>query len=185
MQKAIAWHIAEVLGLDVAETNRVTFDEITEPAIREAFANPRTLNTDLVDAQQARRAVDRIVGYRLSPVLWRTVASGISAGRVQSVALRLIVDREDEIRAFVPQEYWSFVGDLSREGDAAPTLEGKLFSVGGKKLATPKDLDKHEADEDKLAELLLVDSEDELITGQHGVDLIVWRMNIKCGKSHR
>jgi DNA topoisomerase-1 len=158
--EAIAWHIAEVLGLDLDQTNRVTFDEITEPAIREAFANPRHLNTALVDAQQARRAVDRIVGYRLSPVLWRTVASGISAGRVQSVALRLIVDREDEIRAFVPQEYWSFVGDLAREEDAAATLEGKLFSVGGKKLATPKDLDKHEANEDKLAELLLVDSED-------------------------
>jgi DNA topoisomerase-1 len=158
--EAIAWHISEVLGLDVDTTNRVTFDEITEPAIREAFANPRTLNTDLVDAQQARRAVDRIVGYRLSPVLWRTVASGISAGRVQSVALRLIVDREDEIRAFVPQEYWSFLGDLARDGDDTATLEGKLFSVGGKKLATPKDLDKHEGDEDKLAELLLVDSED-------------------------
>ncbi len=166
--EAIAWHIAEVLGLDVDQTNRVTFDEITEDAILEAFANPRTLNTALVDAQQARRAVDRIVGYRLSPVLWRTVASGISAGRVQSVALRLIVDREDEIRAFVPQEYWTFLGAMNRlapsldarEGDTDATLEGKLFSVGGKKLATPKDLDKHEANEDKLAELLLVDSED-------------------------
>jgi DNA topoisomerase I len=85
--EAIAWHIAEVLDLDLDETKRVTFDEITESAIREAFASPRRLNTALVDAQQARRAVDRIVGYRISPVLWRAVSSGISAGRVQSVAL--------------------------------------------------------------------------------------------------
>jgi DNA topoisomerase I len=158
--EAIAWHIAETLKLDVDNTLRVTFDEITEDAIREAFANPRTLNMDLVAAQQGRRAVDRIVGYRLSPVLWRTVASGISAGRVQSVALRLIVDREDEIRAFVPQEYWSFTGDLAREGDAQATLQGRLYSADGRRLATPKDLEKHETNADKLAELLLVADED-------------------------
>jgi DNA topoisomerase I len=157
--EAIAWHIAETLKLDIDNTLRVTFDEITEDAIREAFANPRTLNMDLVAAQQGRRAVDRIVGYRLSPVLWRTVASGISAGRVQSVALRLIVDREDEIRAFVPQEYWSFTGDLAREGDAQATLQGRLYSADGRRLATPKDLEKHETNADKLAELLLVADE--------------------------
>ena len=158
--EAIAWHIAEVLGLDVAETNRVTFDEITKGAILEAFENPRSLNTALVDAQQARRAVDRIVGYRLSPVLWRTVASGISAGRVQSVALRIIVDREDEIRAFVPQEYWDFVGSLAEVDGGSTSFDGKLHSLGDKRLATPKDLDKYEANPEKLAELLLVDSED-------------------------
>jgi DNA topoisomerase I len=156
--EAIAWHVAEVLDLDVDQTNRVTFDEITEDAIRAAFANPRRLNTSLVDAQQARRAVDRIVGYRLSPVLWRTVSAGISAGRVQSVALRLIVDREDEIRAFVPQEYWSFAG-LFADGPATEAaIDAKLHSVGGKRLATPKDLE--DADEAKLASRLLVDSED-------------------------
>ena len=158
--EAIAWHVAEALGLDVENTNRVTFDEITKDAILAAFETPRRLNTALVDAQQARRAVDRIVGYRLSPVLWRTVASGISAGRVQTVALRLIVDREDEIRAFVAQEYWDFAGAFAREGDATPGIDAKLYSVGDKRLATPKDLDKHEGNEDKLAELLLVDSED-------------------------
>ncbi len=139
--EAIAWHIAEVLGLDVDSTNRVTFDEITEPAIRAAFAAPRRLNTSLVDAQQARRAVDRIVGYRLSPVLWRTVASGISAGRVQSVALRLIVDREDEIRAFRPEEYWSFPARFSRRPDAEPDIAAKLYAVGPRRVATPKDLE--------------------------------------------
>ena len=156
--EAIAWHVAEVLDLDVDQTNRVTFDEITEDAIREAFANPRRLNTALVDAQQARRAVDRIVGYRLSPVLWRTVSAGISAGRVQSVALRLIVDREDEIRAFVPQEYWSFAG-LFADGPAADAaIDASLHAVGGKRIATPKDLE--DASEEKLASRLLVDSED-------------------------
>jgi DNA topoisomerase I len=145
-----------VLGLDVSETKRVTFDEITESAIAEAFANPRTLNTDLVDAQQARRAVDRIVGYRLSPVLWRTVSSGISAGRVQSVALRLIVDREDEIRAFVAQEYWSFQGLFAKSSGS--DLDAKLHAVDGKRLATPKDLE--DASDAKLAERLLIDSED-------------------------
>ncbi|MBW3621716.1 MAG: type I DNA topoisomerase, partial [Actinobacteria bacterium] len=157
--EAIAWHVAEVLDLDLDTTNRVTFDEITKDAILAAFQNPRRLNTALVDAQQARRAVDRIVGYRLSPVLWRTVASGISAGRVQSVALRIIVDREDEIRAFVPQEYWDFAGAFAREDDRDPTIDAKLHDVGGKRLATPKDLDKKEADPAALEKLLLVDSE--------------------------
>ncbi len=139
--EAIAWHIAEVLNLDVDTTNRVTFDEITERAIREAFAAPRSLNTALVDAQQARRAVDRIVGYRLSPVLWRTVASGISAGRVQSVALRMLVDREDEIRAFVPEEYWSFPARFARQSGGAPGIDANLFAVDGLKVSTPKDLE--------------------------------------------
>ncbi len=126
--EAIAWHIAEILDLDLDQTNRVTFDEITEPAIRAAFEAPRRLNTALVDAQQARRAVDRIVGYRLSPVLWRTVASGISAGRVQSVALRMIVDREDEIRAFVPESYWSFDALFARPRGAAADIDAKLHA---------------------------------------------------------
>jgi len=157
--EAIAWHVAEVLDLDVDETNRVTFDEITEDAIRAAFASPRRLNTALVDAQQARRAVDRIVGYRLSPVLWRTVASGISAGRVQSVALRMLVDREDEIRAFVPEEYWSFPASFARTTDGQPEIDANLFAVDALRIATPKDLEgKSEA---KQAELLVVRAEIE------------------------
>ena len=138
--EAIAWHVAETLGLDVADTPRVVFDEITESAIRAAFQDPRLLDTDLVDAQQARRAVDRIVGYRLSPVLWRTVSSGISAGRVQSVALRLITDREDEIRAFVPEEYWSFDGVLEHADEdavgAGKPIEARLHSVGDKRIVS-------------------------------------------------
>lgn len=155
--EAIAWHCAELLGLDVAETPRVVFDEITEAAIRAAFDTPRLLDTALVDAQQARRAVDRIVGYRISPVLWRTVSSGISAGRVQSVALRLIVDREDEIRAFDPEEYWSFAGVLEDGLDDTPSIDARLWSVDDRKISTPKDLEG--ADEAKLARSLLVADE--------------------------
>jgi len=157
--EAIAWHIAEVLGLDAAQANRVTFDEITEPAIRAAFAAPRRLNVDLVDAQQARRAVDRIVGYRLSPVLWRTVSSGISAGRVQSVALRMLVDREDEIRAFTAEEYWTFPASFAREPDGVPDTEASLFAVGQRKLAGPKDLEG--LSEARRAKLLVVRDEQE------------------------
>lgn len=162
--EAIAWHIADELGLDVATTHRVTFDSITKESIGAAFESPRTLNVALVDAQQARRAVDRIVGYRLSPVLWRTVSSGISAGRVQSVALRLIVDREDEIRAFDPQEYWDFdatLVDSSGQGDnASDTYDARLYSVGARRLAKPQDIEKADGSEKKLAKLLLVGDED-------------------------
>ncbi|MDP9021496.1 MAG: type I DNA topoisomerase, partial [Actinomycetota bacterium] len=118
-------------------------------AIRAAFAEPRPINLDLVDAQQARRAVDRIVGYRLSPVLWRTVSAGISAGRVQSVALRLIVDRENEIRAFVEQEYWSFEAMFAVRDDRAARspVQASLHAVGDRRLATPRDLERAETSE--------------------------------------
>ncbi len=105
--EAIAWHVAEAAALPAGKLSRVTFSEITEPAIRRAFANPRQINQDLVDAQQARRIVDRLVGYTLSPLISRKVRSGLSAGRVQSVAVRLVVEREREIRAFVAREYWT------------------------------------------------------------------------------
>lgn len=105
--EAIAWHLANVLELDTATPCRVEFHEITKDAIKEAFTKPRVLNMDLINAQQTRRILDRLVGYRLSPLLWRKVKKGLSAGRVQSVAVRLVVDREREIRAFEPQEYWS------------------------------------------------------------------------------
>ena len=100
--EAIGWHLTQVLKADTKETKRIVFHEITEPAIREAVENPRTIDANLVDAQQARRVLDRLVGYTLSPFLWRKVHRGLSAGRVQSVAVRIIVDREREIRAFVP-----------------------------------------------------------------------------------
>jgi DNA topoisomerase-1 len=159
--EAIAWHLTQVLDLDPATTNRVTFDEITEPAIRAAFADPRHLDTALVDAQQARRAVDRIVGYRLSPVLWRTVSSGISAGRVQSVALRLLVDREEEIRAFVPETYFDLAGLFARPGTdaAAADVRARMVRVDGLRLATPKDLDGK--DEAQAAQLRVVRTQEE------------------------
>ncbi len=113
--EAIAWHLTEVLGGSPDRYRRVVFNEITKSAIEEAFANPGMIDQDRVDAQQARRFLDRVVGFELSPLLWAKVARGLSAGRVQSVAVRLVVDREREIRAFVPEEYWDVFTDLSRK----------------------------------------------------------------------
>ena len=105
--EAISWHLATALGIPVEKTLRVTFNEITKTAVKTAIKTPRNIDMNLVDAQQARRILDRIVGYKLSPYLWKTVKGGLSAGRVQSVATKIIVDREQEIRAFVPDEYWT------------------------------------------------------------------------------
>ena len=112
--EAISWHLQALLGIPDSQVNRVTFNEITRGVVTRAIQNPRAIDQDLVDAQQARRILDRIVGYQLSPLLWKKVRRGLSAGRVQSVATRLVVDREEEIRAFQPQEYWSIQADLSR-----------------------------------------------------------------------
>ncbi|HEX2027961.1 MAG TPA: type I DNA topoisomerase [Nitriliruptorales bacterium] len=172
--EAIAWHVAEVLGLDEGQANRVVFDEITREAIQAAFANPRPINLDLVDAQQARRAVDRIVGYRLSPVLWRTVATGISAGRVQSVALRIIVDRENEIRAFVEREYWSFEGSFSPRDDRThPPVAASLHAVDQRRLATPRDLERAaESDRKDESDYLLVADEDQAAALRARIDAV-------------
>ena len=115
--EAIAWHLTEVIGGDDSRYKRVVFNEITKKAIRTAFEDPGTLNTDRVDAQQARRFLDRVVGFMVSPLLWEKVGRGLSAGRVQSVALRLIVEREREIRAFIPEEYWTVQADLEDRRD--------------------------------------------------------------------
>ena len=114
--EAISWHLKELLNLPDAKAHRVTFNEITQKVVRESIQNPRDIDYDLVDAQQARRILDRIVGYQLSPLLWKKVRRGLSAGRVQSVATRLVVDRENEIRAFQPREYWSLDVQLNRVG---------------------------------------------------------------------
>ncbi|EMB88547.1 type I DNA topoisomerase [Streptococcus mutans] len=108
--EAISWHLAHILDLDLKGKNRVVFNEITKDAVKNAFVDPRQIDMDLVDAQQARRVLDRIVGYSISPILWKKVKKGLSAGRVQSVALKLIIDRENEIKAFKPEEYWSIDG---------------------------------------------------------------------------
>jgi len=118
--EAIAWHLLESAQIDPEITQRVVFHEITQPAIDEAFAHPRQINMALVDAQQARRVLDRLVGYSLSPLLWEKVRSRLSAGRVQSVALRLVVEREREIEAFIPQEYWTIEAELKAEGSRTP-----------------------------------------------------------------
>ena len=114
--EAISWHLKELLNLPDSKAHRVTFNEITQKVVRESIENPRDIDYDLVDAQQARRILDRIVGYQLSPLLWKKVRRGLSAGRVQSVATRLVVDRENEIRAFQPEEYWSLDVKLERIG---------------------------------------------------------------------
>ena len=116
--EAIAWHLTQVIGGDDSRYKRVVFNEITKKAIRTAFEDPGTLNTDRVDAQQARRFLDRVVGFMVSPLLWEKVGRGLSAGRVQSVALRLIVEREREIRAFIPEEYWTVQADLEDKKDS-------------------------------------------------------------------
>jgi DNA topoisomerase-1 len=128
--EAIAWHLLESAKIDPKLTQRVVFHEITEPAVAEAFAHPRSINMDLVDAQQARRVLDRLVGYNLSPLLWRKVRSRLSAGRVQSVALKLVVEREREIDAFVPVEYWSVAAEFRPDG-LKETFIAKLAKVGG------------------------------------------------------
>ena len=113
--EAISWHLKELLGLPDDKARRVTFNEITQKVVRESIQHPRDIDYDLVDAQQARRILDRIVGYQLSPLLWKKVRRGLSAGRVQSVATRLVVDRENEIRAFQAREYWSVDVTLNRQ----------------------------------------------------------------------
>ena len=132
--EAISWHLAHILGLDPAEPNRVTFGEITKKGVTEGMANPRAIDMDLFNAQQARRILDRLVGYKLSPFLWRKVRRGLSAGRVQSVAVRLIVDREKEIEAFVPEEYWNIDALLSPPGSQKRFTARLAATAAGKKL---------------------------------------------------
>ena len=127
--EAISWHLKELLGIPDDKTYRVTFNEITNKVVNEAIAAPRAIDQNLVDAQQARRVLDRIVGYQLSPLLWKKIRRGLSAGRVQSVATRLVVEREEEIRAFTPQEYWSIDVDLER---IRPNLGGFKAQFHGK-----------------------------------------------------
>jgi len=129
--EAIAWHLATALELDPAKTKRVTFNEITKSAIKTAIKAPRDIDMDLVNSQQARRILDRIVGYKISPILWKSIKSGLSAGRVQSVATRIIVEREEEIRAFNPEEYWTIEALLLTEEKAS--FKAKYYGTGGKK----------------------------------------------------
>ncbi|MCA9375854.1 MAG: type I DNA topoisomerase [Candidatus Doudnabacteria bacterium] len=132
--EAIAWHLTEALKVDAKKAKRIVFHEITESAIKEALEKPRTLDMSTVDAQQARRILDRLVGYNLSPFLWHKIRYGLSAGRVQSVAVRLIVEREREIQAFKPQEYWSIVVELQKRDGKKELFEAKLAKKDGTRL---------------------------------------------------
>ena len=141
--EAISWHLAEALKLDPKKQCRITFNEITKSAVKESLKHARAIDMDLVDAQQTRRMLDRMVGYRISPLLWQKVKRGLSAGRVQSVALRIIGDREDEINAFIPQEYWSLDVKLLPEGEKKP-LVAKFYGKEKNKmvLSSKEDVDK-------------------------------------------
>ncbi len=129
--EAIAWHVSNILKLDDKQKNRVTFNEITKDAVKEAFKEPRTINMDLVDAQQARRVLDRLVGYSISPILWKKVKKGLSAGRVQSVALNLIIQRENEIKQFKPEEYWTIDAEFAHGQDH---FQASFYGENGKKV---------------------------------------------------
>ena len=128
--EAIAWHLAHALNVDETSDCRVVFNEITKDAIKDSFKQPRKIDYDLVDAQQARRILDRLVGYNISPLLWKKIKKGLSAGRVQSVALKMINDREKEIKKFIPEEYWSIEAQFTKDKDQ---FTGKFYGVDGKK----------------------------------------------------
>lgn len=128
--EAIAWHLAHSLNIDEHSDCRVVFNEITKDAIKESFKHPRSIDTDLVDAQQARRILDRLVGYNISPLLWKKVKKGLSAGRVQSVAVKMIIDREKEIENFKPEEYWSIEANFLKDGE---TFEGSFYGIDNEK----------------------------------------------------
>lgn len=143
--EAISWHLSKALKLNPDSTSRITFNEITKNAVKNSIKQARDIDINLVDAQQTRRILDRMVGYRISPVLWAKVKRGLSAGRVQSVALRIICDREDEINAFVPEEYWNLEADFNIEGEKKP-LRAKLHGANGNKTSIHS--------EDELKEIL-------------------------------
>ncbi|MFA4941842.1 MAG: type I DNA topoisomerase [Patescibacteria group bacterium] len=166
--EAIAWHLAEALDLDKDKTQRIVFHEITKNAILEAMKTPRTIDMKLVDAQQARRILDRLVGYELSPFLWKKVARGLSAGRVQSVAVRLIVEREREIKAFKAEEYWSLEGEFSKKED------GLKFKARLNKIAD-KTIDKLEIKNEEEAKKIMA----ELQGAEYAVADIVKKQNKK------
>ncbi|UQS82791.1 type I DNA topoisomerase [Bombilactobacillus folatiphilus] len=147
--EAIAWHVAHILGLDLDDSNRVVFNEITKDAVKESFKHPRSVDMDLVDAQQARRVLDRLVGYSISPILWQKVKKGLSAGRVQSVALKLVIDREKAIRNFQPEEYWTIPSRFQAGRLKKNQFAANFYGVNQKK----KEL-KSQADVQEVLQLL-------------------------------
>ena len=162
--EAIAWHICNVLGIEPSEANRIEFHEITKSAVTQAVNNPQPINMNLVDAQQGRRVTDRIVGYGISPVLWAKVGKGLSAGRVQSVALKIICDREDEIEEFDPKKYWAISVDLTKPGKTAPAekkakFTARLDRIDGKKVIVPDEKNEASIGTQRLADEIVKDLE--------------------------
>src|SRR6187549_1849376 len=152
--EAIGWHLAEELGTKKKKIHRLMFNEITKKAVLEAIKHPGAIDMKMVDAQQARRVLDRLVGYKISPLLWDKVRRGLSAGRVQSVALKLICDREREIRAFIPKEYWTIDVDLNAK--KPPILGARLFKIN-----------------DESMEVASKESSDAIVAALDGADYIV------------
>ena len=161
--EAIAWHLASLLNIPTDTLCRVTFNEITKETVQKCINEPRKIDMNLTDAQQARRVLDRIVGYKISPIVWKKVKRGLSAGRVQSVALRLIVDRENEIEAFVPEEYWNLYAHLLKKKDK---FQAKLNGINGKKV-----------------ELHAKDEVDSILDALDGAEFLV--SNVKKGEKKR
>ena len=147
--EAISWHLCHALKLEDQEVRRISFNEITQKAVRTALKEPREIDMNLVNAQQTRRILDRMVGYEISPLLWAKVKRGLSAGSVQSVALRIICDREDEIGAFIPEEYWTLDAELSVPGEKKPLLAKFYGDEDGKITVRSKD------EAEKIRETLL------------------------------
>ncbi len=154
--EAISWHLYEALKLQDKKVYRIAFNEITKTAVKESLKNAREINMDLVDAQQARRCLDRMVGYRISPVLWAKVKRGLSAGRVQSVALRIICDREEEINAFIPEEYWTIEAALTAEGEKKPVM-ARFYGTGREKLVPSNEAQVKAIEEQVRKEEFIVD----------------------------
>ncbi|MDR0885666.1 MAG: type I DNA topoisomerase [Clostridiales Family XIII bacterium] len=160
--EAISWHIANILGIEPESESRVEFHEITKDAVRNAIKNPRQINKNLVDAQQARRILDRLVGYEISPLLWRKIRRGLSAGRVQSAALKIICDRENIIKAFIPEEYYNIVAILGKQHGSSKKVISKLAKIGDEKVADGnKTIIRTQADADNIV--------DELSKGQYTI----------------
>ena len=146
--EAISWHLAHILKLDTTQPNRVTFGEITKKGVTEGMANKRTIDEDLINAQQARRILDRIVGYKLSPFLWQKIKGGLSAGRVQSVAVKLVVDRHREVESFVPQEYWNIDATL---GAGTKKFKARYWGTDGEKVTVDNEILANQIKEESLA----------------------------------
>src|SRR5690606_19439231 len=153
--EAIAWHLAHSLNIDTNSPCRVVFNEITKDAVKESFKNPRPINMDLVDAQQARRILDRLVGYKISPILWKKVKKGLSAGRVQSVAVKLIIDREKEIKEFQPEEYWTLTAQFEHQG---MQFSASYYGESGKKLELKSEEDVNQVKKKLAGDLFTVHS---------------------------